>query len=139
MDKYSINRQRQQKQGKSKRCSNNGAIVATAGIGNVDVAVWRAVNVILGSLLSMVCSRLFFPSRAFIHYQVLIATFLEAVGDYYLIHTKKILGNEQPIHNNFDKLIENLVQQQSLLDHLAKEKKRFKKISLEHLYFILRN
>ncbi len=108
-------------------------IVATAGIGNVDVAVWRAVNVILGSLLSMVCSRLFFPSRAFIHYQVLIATFLEAVGDYYLIHTKKILGNEQPIHNNFDKLIENLVQQQSLLDHLAKEKKRFKKISSEVL------
>lgn len=98
-------------------------IVATAGIGNEDVALWRAVNVIWGSLLSMVCIRLFFPSNAFIQYQLLIAEFLQIIADYYLIHNSKLLANEKPIKYRFDKLRENLAEQGSLIGHLRKEKK----------------
>ncbi|MCK5819743.1 MAG: FUSC family protein [Psychromonas sp.] len=108
-------------------------IVATAGIGNEDIALWRAVNVIWGSLLSMVCIRLFFPSNAFIQYQLLIAEFLQIIADYYLIHNNKLLANEKPIYYRFDKLIENLAQQKSLIGHLTKEQKCLGEAALEIL------
>jgi hypothetical protein len=98
-------------------------VIVAIGTGDIAAAQWRAVNVIAGSVLSILCSQLFFPSRAFVHYQLLVVDFFQIIGDYYLMHNKRLQGHDETIDYNFKVLHNNLIQQRSLLPHIAKEKK----------------
>lgn len=96
-------------------------LVAGGGSGELAVAEWRAINVIWGSLLSIICSRLFFPSRALIHFQLLVSEFLQLSSDYYLMHSKYLHSNVQISDYNLKFLSVNLAKQRSLMEHIYKE------------------
>ncbi|MFT6984805.1 MAG: hypothetical protein ACJAT7_000606 [Psychromonas sp.] len=96
-------------------------LVAGGGGGDIAVAEWRAINVIWGSVLSIICSRLFFPSRALIHFQLLVTEFLQLSSDYYLMHSKHLHSSVQISDYNLKLLSVNLAKQRSLMEHIYKE------------------
>lgn len=96
-------------------------LVAGAGTKDIDVAQWRALNVIWGCLLTIVCSRLFFPSRALVHFQLLVTELLQMCGDYYLVHSQGLHGDCPANEYNLKLLSVNLAQQRSLMTHIYKE------------------
>ncbi|MFT6928061.1 MAG: uncharacterized membrane protein YgaE (UPF0421/DUF939 family) [Psychromonas sp.] len=96
-------------------------LVAGGGSGDIAVAEWRAINVIWGSLLSIICSRLFFPSRALIHFQLLVTEFLQLSSDYYLMHNKYLHSNVQLNDHSIKFLSINLAKQRALMVHIYKE------------------
>lgn len=96
-------------------------LVAGAGSGNFEVAEWRAIHVIWGSLLSIVCSRLLFPSRALIYFQLLVVEQLQLCSDYYLIHCKCLNKCPKTTDYNLKLLTTNLGRQLSLMPHIQKE------------------
>lgn len=95
--------------------------LVAGGNGDIAVAEWRAINVIWGSLLSIICSRLFFPSRALIYFQLLVTEFLQLSSDYYLMHSKYLHSNVQLNDSNIKLLSVNLAKQRSLMEHIYKE------------------
>ena len=96
-------------------------LVAGAGSGNIQVAEWRAFNVIWGSLLTMVCSRLFFPSKAIVSFQLLVTEFLQQCGDYYLQHSKDLNSTLTISDYDIKGLSNNLARQRALMLHIYKE------------------
>ena len=96
-------------------------LVAGAGSGNIQVAEWRAFNVIWGSLLTMICSRLFFPSKAKVHFQLLVTELLQQCGDYYLMHSRDLNTELSLSDYNIKGLSANLAKQRSLMAHIYKE------------------
>ena len=68
-------------------------LVAGSGSENFDMAKWRAINVVWGCLLTIICSRLFFPSRAILHFQLLVTDLLHLCANYYLIHARCLQGS----------------------------------------------
>ncbi|MCW8994565.1 MAG: FUSC family protein [Psychromonas sp.] len=96
-------------------------LVAGPDSSEIEVAQWRAINVIWGSLLSIACSRLFFPSRALVHFQLLVTEFLQLCADYYLMHNRDLNNNNQLTDYNLKILSLNLAEQRSLMIHIYKE------------------
>jgi len=96
-------------------------LVAGTGPSDLEVAEWRAVNVVLGTLLTYLCSRLFFPSRALVHFQMLISEFLQLSSDYYLLHSQELADDDAHMEYNMKLLSQNLAKQRSLLVHVQKE------------------
>ncbi len=96
-------------------------LVAGSGGEDAGVATWRAVNVIWGSTLSIICSRYLFPSRALIHFQLLVIEFLELCSENYLMHIKSIHGDEQTNKYSLKQLSVNLAKQRALKSSIYDE------------------
>lgn len=96
-------------------------LVAGSGSEDFDMAKWRAINVIWGCLLTIICSRLFFPSRALIHFQLLVSELLLLCADYYILHARNLHNTSTKMEYNLKSLNKNLEQQAILMVHINKE------------------
>ncbi|WP_064608069.1 FUSC family protein [Photobacterium sp. J15] len=96
-------------------------LVAGTGPGDLEVAEWRTLNVILGTVINYACGRLFFPSRAMVHFQMLVSEFLQLSSDYYLLHSQELASDDEHMEYNMKLLSVNLAKQRSLMVHVQKE------------------
>ncbi|WP_019614943.1 FUSC family protein [Psychromonas ossibalaenae] len=96
-------------------------VAGPGGADNIVVAEWRAINVVWATLLTILCSRLFFPSRALVHFQLLVTEFLLLSSDYYLLHNKGLNSDNGAADYNLKLLSTNLNKQRSLMAHIYKE------------------
>lgn len=113
------------------------AVVSSAPAGDMQTALWRSANIILGCILAM-CFTSIYPQRAFIHWRIQLAAFLNdfskisATGSSHNVITRPDLTK---LHT---KILSHVVKMRSLITPVSKEV-GIPKSSLEEIQLIIRD
>ena len=113
------------------------AIVVGSPIGEIDTALWRSGDVILGSLLAMLFTGIW-PQRAFIHWRIQLA---KSLTEYNRIYQSAFSPNllERPhLETHLQKLLTDAVKMRGLIAPASKET-RIPKSIYEAIQTINRN
>lgn len=113
------------------------AIVVGAPTGNMDVALWRSGDVILGSLLAIIFTGIW-PQRAFMHWRIKSATFLTDYNRLYQTALSPNLIERPRLDKQIQELLNEVVKMRALLAPASKETGIPKSI-LEAIHTINRN
>src|SRR5699024_6030115 len=96
------------------------AIVVGAPTGNMDVALWRSGDVILGSLLAIIFTGIW-PQRAFMHWRIKSATFLTDYNRLYQTAFSPNLIERPRLDKQIQELLNEVVKMRALLAPASKE------------------
>lgn len=113
------------------------AVVSSAPAGDMQTALWRGTNIILGCLLAMLFSSIY-PQRAFIHWRIQLASFLT---DYSRLSAAGFSSNilsRPDLKNLSTRIMNNVVKMRGLLIPVSKETGIPKEI-LEQIQVITRD
>ncbi|HGY1210842.1 FUSC family protein [Citrobacter braakii] len=113
------------------------AVVSSAPAGDLQTALWRSTNIIIGCILAMLFTSIF-PQRAFINWRIQLADFL---SDYLKITTAGVSRNvlAPPRMTKLQtRALNNVVKMRSLITPVNKETKIAKSL-LEDIQSITRD
>ncbi|CAD5360587.1 membrane protein [Enterobacter hormaechei] len=113
------------------------AVVGSAPAGDIQTALWRSTNIIIGCFLAIVFTSIY-PQRAFINWRIQLSDFLK---EFSKISTIGMSHNliEQPILENMQKrTLNNVVKIRSLITPISKET-NIKKEILEEIQCVTRD
>lgn len=113
------------------------AVVSSAPAGDLQTALWRSTNIILGCILAMLFTSIY-PQRAFINWRIQLADFL---ADYLKITSAGVSRNvlNQPRMTGLQtRALTNVVKMRSLITPVNKETKIAKSL-LEDIQSITRD
>lgn len=113
------------------------AVVSSAPAGDLQTALWRSTNIIIGCILAMLFTSIF-PQRAFINWRIQLADFL---SDYLKITTagvsRNVLAPPRMVKLQ-TRALNNVVKMRSLITPVNKETKIAKSL-LEDIQSITRD
>lgn len=96
------------------------AVVSSAPAGDIQTALWRSTNIILGCILAMFFTSIY-PQRAFIHWRIQLATFL---NDFSTVSASGFSWNilSRPNLTKLNsRILGNVVKMRSLIMPVSKE------------------
>ena len=113
------------------------AIVVGSPTGEIDTALWRSGDVILGSLLAMLFTGIW-PQRAFIHWRIQLAKSLTEYNRVYQSAFSPNLLERPRLESHLQKLLTDAVKMRGLIAPASKET-RIPKSIYEGIQTINRN
>jgi len=113
------------------------SVVVGAPPGDMEVALWRSGDVIFGSLLAMLFTSVY-PQRAFIHWRIQMATFVQAFSKIYTAGFSPNLVERPRLEKPLQKILNDVVKMRALIGPAGKET-RIQKSVFEAIQTINRN
>ncbi|EAA8371344.1 FUSC family protein [Salmonella enterica] len=113
------------------------AVVVGAPAGDMDTALWRGGDVILGSLLAMLFTGIW-PQRAFLHWRIQLAHCVTAYNRVYQAALSPNLLERPRLDRHLQQLLNNVVKMRGLITPASKET-RIQKSVFEAIQTINRN
>lgn len=90
------------------------AIVCGAGPGDMDTALWRSGNVIIGSLLALFFTSIY-PQKAFIHWRLMMSKELKNISDFYSAHISPNVLERPHLSEKHQQILNKLVRIRTLI------------------------
>lgn len=113
------------------------AVVVGAPAGDMDTALWRGGDVILGSLLAMLFTGIW-PQRAFLHWRIQLAHCVTAYNRVYQAALSPNLLERPRLDKHLQRLLNDVVKMRGLITPASKET-RIQKSIFEAIQTINRN
>ncbi|WP_213991112.1 FUSC family protein [Sodalis sp. dw_96] len=96
------------------------AVVCGAGAGDMQTALWRSGDVIIGSLLALLFTSIY-PQRAFIHWRMQMSFNLTALSKIYAAYVSPNIIERPRLEGRLKKLLNDVVKMGTLAAPAAKE------------------
>ena len=96
------------------------AVVCGAGAGDMQTALWRSGDVIIGSLLALLFTSIY-PQRAFIHWRMQMSANLGALGKIYAAYVSPNVIERPRLEGRMKKLLNDVVKMATLVTPSSKE------------------
>ncbi|TKI05169.1 FUSC family protein [Martelella alba] len=96
------------------------AVVCGAGPGDMQTALWRSGDVIIGSLLALMFASIY-PQRAFIHWRMQMSANLDALGVIYAAYVSPNVIERPRLENRLKKLLNDVVKMAALATPSSRE------------------
>ncbi|XBS68511.1 FUSC family protein [Acerihabitans sp. KWT182] len=96
------------------------AVVCGAGAGDMQTALWRSGDVIIGSLLALLFTSIY-PQRAFIHWRMQMSANLTALSKIYAAYVSPNIIERPRLDGRLKKLLTDVVKMGTLAAPAAKE------------------
>ncbi|MEA9391638.1 FUSC family protein [Acerihabitans sp. TG2] len=96
------------------------AVVCGAGAGDMQTALWRSGDVIIGSLLALLFTSIY-PQRAFIHWRMQMSFSLTALSKIYAAYVSPNVIERPRLNGRLKKLLGDVVKMGALVAPASKE------------------
>lgn len=96
------------------------AVVCGAGAGDMQTALWRSGDVIIGSLLALLFTSIY-PQRAFIHWRMQMSFSLTALSKIYAAYVSPNVIEQPRLDGRLKKLLGDVVKMGALVAPASKE------------------
>ncbi len=96
------------------------AVVVGAPAGDMNIALWRGGDVILGSLLAMLFTGIW-PQRAFLHWRIQMANYVTAFNRVYQAGFSPNLVERPRLEKHLQKILNDVVKMRGLIVPASKE------------------
>lgn len=96
------------------------AVVVGAPAGDMNTALWRGGDVILGSLLAMLFTGIW-PQRAFLHWRIQMASYVTAFNRLYQAGFSPNLVERPRLEKHMQKVLNDVVKMRGLITPASKE------------------
>ncbi|EAO8345750.1 TPA: FUSC family protein [Salmonella enterica subsp. enterica serovar Stanley] len=90
------------------------AIVCGAGPGEMDTALWRSGNVIIGSLFALFFTSIY-PQKAFTHWRLMMSKELKNISDFYSAHISPNVLERPHLSAKHQQILNKLVRIRTLI------------------------
>jgi len=113
------------------------SVVVGAPAGDLQIALWRSGDVILGSLLAMLFTSIY-PQRAFIHWRIQMASFIHTFARLSQAGFSPNLVERPRLDKSLHQMLSNVVKMRALIVPASKET-RIQKSLFEAIQTVSRN
>lgn len=113
------------------------AIICNINPENWKIAIWRCIDIIIGTMLAILFSILW-PQRAYIYWRIKLSEILSEISKLYKLFFLKNKIKNNNLNKNLEKIYNKIINMRSLLQPIYKEIKISKK-KLENIQKINKN